>query len=672
MAITQAGRFLTVKTPLGEDELILTAMDGQESMSGLFAYQLEMVSENDSIAADDIVGKNVTFTVQGDSDSPRIFNGICSRFYAGGRRGARGEELRIYRAEISPWLWFLTRTADCRIFQNKTAVDIIKEVFDDNGFSDYSVAGVKRELSEYVYKVQYRETDFNFVSRLMEDEGIFYYFKHEDGKHTMEIADKKESYYKVEDSSVEVGMAAARFTQIDRLNHRYEFVPGKWAQRDYNFEDSGTDLTCEESSILGTPNIDNFEVYDYPGLYMHKRAGKPNSGGSDLTKIRMEEEEARYHVVDGSGNCPSFSPGGKFSIKKHDIASEIGESYAITHVGHSGTDYSYISDGSGAPAYSNSFVCIPSDVVYRPKRTTRKPIVEGPQTAVVVGPSGEEIDCDKYGRIKVQFHWDRYGSNDEKSSCDIRVAQMLAGSKWGSVFTPRMGMEVIVSFLEGDPDQPMVTGCVYNDVNMPPYELPSNKTQSGIKSRSSKEGGTDNFNELRFEDKKDEEEVYFHAEKDFNRVVENNDTLKVGFDKMDPGDQTIEIYNNRTETVDQGDETVTIKTGNRLVDIDTGNETLNVKTGNRETKVDTGNNTLTVAIGNRTTEVSLGKDSLEAMQSIELKCGASSIKLEPAQITIKSVMVNIQGDAMLEAKSPMTTVKGDAMLTLKGGITMIN
>ena len=306
-----------------------------------------------------------------------------------------------------------------------------------------------------------------------------------------------------------------------------------------------------------------------------------------------------------------------------------------------------------------------------------RPIVRGLQTAVVVGAAGEEIECDKYGRIKVQFHWDRIGENNEKSSCWIRVAQLMAGPKWGAIFTPRIGMEVVVDFLEGDPDKPICTGAVYNADNMPPYDLPANKTQSGFKSLSSKDGSVPtNFNELRFEDKKGEEEIYFHAEKDMNRVVENNDTLKVGFDKTDDGDQTIEVFNNQDVTVgcsDASDGSQTLEVWkDRTTTIKTGDETLTVEKGDRKTSVDTGDNTLTVKKGDRTTKVDLGKDLLQATKSIELKCGSSSIKLEPTKITIKSVQIEIKGDATVEAKSPMTTVKGDAMLTLKGGMVMVN
>src|SRR5512135_3121830 len=348
--------------------------------------------------------------------------------------------------------------------------------------------------------------------------------------------------------------------------------------------------------------------------------------GTAEVKIRMAEEEAPYDVIVGSGTCCTFTPGGKFQLEDHEIAAEQGR-YVITSILHTATETSFGDTSAGSP-YSNSFTCIPDSVAYRPARLTPKPIVQGPQTAVVVGPAGEEIYVDKYGRVKVQFFWDRLGKKDENSSCWMRVAQHWAGKNWGAIFNPRIGQEVIVDFLEGDPDRPIITGRVYNAEQMPPYTLPDNMTQSGVKTHSSKGGGTDDFNELRFEDKKGSEQIYFHAQKDFDRVVENNDTLKVGSSDSDTcpdGSQTISIYKDRTSTIETGNETLTVKQGNRTVTIDQGNDTHQVKMGNRDVKIDMGNDSLKISMGNQTTKLDLGASSTEAMQSITLKVGQSSI-----------------------------------------------
>jgi type VI secretion system secreted protein VgrG len=313
---------------------------------------------------------------------------------------------------------------------------------------------------------------------------------------------------------------------------------------------------------------------------------------------------------------------------------------------------------------------------------------------VVVGKSGEEIWTDKYGRIKVQFHWDRYGKNDENSSCWVRVAQVWAGKQWGAMFIPRVGQEVLVDFLEGDPDRPIVTGGVYNADQMPPYALPENQTQSGLKTRSTKAGDEKSFNELRFEDKKGAEQIYFHAEKDFERVVENNDSLKVGFEKKDKGDQSIAVFNNRTlsvgddaasdgsetvtikknrtATLKEGDESLTVKMGDRTVKLDQGNDSLTLAQGNRTVKLDGGNDSLTLTQGNRTVKLTAGKCTIEAGQGITLKVGANSIEITQQGITIKGLQTQVQGTAQLTLSGPMTTVKGDGMLTLQGGLVKIN
>jgi type VI secretion system secreted protein VgrG len=302
----------------------------------------------------------------------------------------------------------------------------------------------------------------------------------------------------------------------------------------------------------------------------------------------------------------------------------------------------------GESHYSNVFTCMPFALPFRPLCSTPEPFVHGSHTATVVGPAGEEIFTDKYSRVKVQFHWDRQGKNDADSSCWVRVGTPWAGKQWGMIHIPRIGQEVIVDFLEGDPDQPIIVGSVYNAEQMPPYKLPDNKTQSGIKSRSSLHGGADDFNELRLEDKKGSEDIYFHAQKDFHRMVENDDDLKVGHD------QTIEIKNDRTETVKEGNEKVTVEKGNRDVKISMGNDTLKISMGNQQTNID------------------LGKSETEAMQSIELIVGQSSVKLDQTGVTIKGMMITIEGQIQVQVKGMMTQIQGTAMLQEQGVIIMIN
>ena len=555
-----------------------------------------------------------------------------SRFSAGDEsHGQRG-----YAAEVVPWLWFLTQTANCRIFQKKTVKDIIEKVFKDRGFTDFEME-LKGSHKTWEYCVQYRETDFNFVSRLMEQEGIFYYFRHTADKHLLVLADQKGAYKDCVEKEVDFPTDYSGIAVKDHITsweHRWEFRPGKWAQTDYNFETPSDALLAQTQTSIPLPDAKKFEVFDYPGEYAKK------SDGDAEIKLRMEVEEAKYDVVHGASICPTFTPGHKFTVKSHPCSSEKNKTFVITSIGHSATEpKSYgTGDSSVGRAYSNSFTCIPDKVPFRPARITPKPVVSGIQTAVVVGPKGEEIDVDKYGRVKVQFFWDREGKKDENSSSWIRVAQNWAGKQWGMVFHPRIGQEVIVDFLEGDPDRPLIIGRVYNDEQMPPYTLPSEKTQSGIKSRSTQQGESAHFNELRFEDKKGEEEVYFHAEKDFQRVVENNDTLKVGFEKKDDGDQKIEIFNNQDVKIGNAQ----AKQGNQKVEV-WKDQTVTLKTGNRDVKIEMGNDSLTIKMGNQTTKLDLGKSSTEALQSIELKVGQSSIKVDQMGVTVKGMMIKIDG-----------------------------
>jgi type VI secretion system secreted protein VgrG len=538
---------MAVDTPLGKDVLLLTSIVGQEEMSRLFNFELEFLSEKDSISPNSIVGKNISFSIQFADGEPRYFNGHVKRFgYCG-----KGDKLNVYRAEVVPWLWFLTRTSDCRIFQNKNVPDIIKQIFSDLGYTQFKIE-CKDNHPAWDYCVQYRETDFNFISRLMEDEGIFYFFKHENGKHTLIITDHKGLYIEGKDAFAEKHRALSGPSVLDNIfawEHHYEYRSGKWAHTDYNFETPSTSLMAHTNSVVALDGNGKLEFYDYPG----EHATKPV--GDAAVKVRMQEEEAPYDRIEGQGSCRSFSPGVKFKVKKHYNKSEEGKTYVVTqvrHIARLGTSY-YSADYAGEDSYQNSFTCIPESVTYRPPRLTPKPMIHGSQTAVVVGPPGEEIYTDKYGRIKVQFHWDREGKKDDKSSFWIRCAQMSAGKNWGVMSIPRIGQEVVVSYLEGDPDCPLVTGVVYNAEQMPAYPLPDEKTKSYIKTNSSK--GGDGYNEIRFEDKMDKEQIFIHAERNMDTRVKNdcmervivNRHLIVGWEKdgQKGGDQYEQVYQDK-------------------------------------------------------------------------------------------------------------------------------
>jgi type VI secretion system secreted protein VgrG len=716
---TQKGRLMAVSTPLGADALLLEGFSATESLSALFRLELDLLAEADTaVAFDQLLGQGVTVSFPLPDGSTRYFNGIVSRFRQGPQvPGVQGDVTFVrYRAEVVPRLWLLTLQARSRIFQQKAIPDILKEVLTGLDVT-YELQGTYEPRD---YCVQYRETDFAFASRLMEEEGIYYFFKHADGSHQMVVADTPQSHADVPGPATLIyEEVEGGYREEDRIlgwEKTQEVRPGKVTLWDHCFELPGQNLEATKPSLAsvaaGTVTHklkvgvnDGLEVYDFPGEYAGRFDGVSPGGGdraSDVQKIfqdnartvgiRMEQLAAPALSVEGVSNVRHLCAGHAFTLDRHFNANGA---YVLTEVTHQasleGTYTPSDRGGDGEFIYRNRFHCIPKALPYRPQLVTPRAKVEGLQSATVVGPSGEEIFTDKYGRVKVQFAWDRDGKKDTDSSCWVRVGTVWAGKQWGAIHIPRIGQEVLVAFEEGSPDRPVIVGSVYNAEQMPPYALPDNRTQSGIKSRSSLKGGTDNFNELRFEDKKDSEEIYFHAEKDFNRVVENNDTLKVGFEKKDKGDQTIEVFNNqkitvgagkgnaddgsqtldvykdRTTTLETGNEKLTVKKGNRDVEVDTGNDTHKIKKGNRTVEIDMGNDTLKIKMGNQETKLDLGKSSTEAMQSIELKVGMNSIKIDQTGITLDGMMIKVMGQVQVMVRSPMTQVMGEGLLLLKGG-----
>ena len=568
MATTQQNREVEIITPLGPDILLLRNMTVTEELGRMFTMELELVSTSENLIFEDLLAQNITIRLDLPKDEKRYFNGHISRLSQSGNQGS----FAVYQATVRPWLWFLTRTADCRVFQNKTVPDIVKEVFRDNGYTDFEEK-LGSSYRTWEYCVQYRETDFNFISRLLEQEGIYYYFKHKEGKHTLILSDNYSAHEKI------TGYESIPYYPPDDTTVRdEEFIsswfiskqiqPGFYALNEYDFERPKTDLKVS-SVIAREHSASEFEVYDYPGEYIE------TDDGDNYARARIEELHVHYEQAQGKSDARGIVTGGLFELSEYPREDQNRE-YLVVSATHEIQSDDFESSGSGGGSvYSNNFSVIDAKTPFRASRTTPKPIVQGPQTAVVVGPSGEEIYTDKYSRVKLQFHWDRYGKSDENSSCWVRVSQLWAGKTWGGIHIPRIGQEVIVEFLEGDPDQPIITGRVYNADEMPPYDLPANKTQSGIKSRSSKGGSGANFNEFRMEDKIGEEEVYIHAEKDQNNIVENDETTSVGHDRTEDvgNDETITIGNNRTEKVVNNED---IMIGNNRTEMVGVNETINI------------------------------------------------------------------------------------------------
>jgi type VI secretion system secreted protein VgrG len=671
MPYTQTDRPMRVETVLGEDVLLLSGFSGTEGVSTPFGFDIELLSEDPAIAGEDLLRKPVVLTLVLPDGTDRRIHGLISRFVQLGR----SDDLTAYRARVVPWLWFLSLSRDCKIFQNMSVLEIIEAVFQSQGYSDFQFKCV-RPYPKREYCVQYRETHLDFISRLMEEEGIFYFFDHTASKHTLVLADD---------------------------NSAFELSPGppyaRMATRALPGEDVVTSLQREHAVHVGTVTLTDYdhlqpslrlrasiagnepeEVYDYPGSYSELDEGER------YARIQLEAEEALHHVVRGQGSCRGFVSGGRFDLKDH-YRADANRSYVLLSVRHSGTAGDYRSHDAAPFDYANEFVAIPFDVAYRPQSRTPRPVVRGSQTALVVGKSGEEIYVDDHGRVKVQFYWDRDGKRDENSSCWVRVSTVWAGKAWGAIQIPRMGQEVIVDFLEGNPDRPIITGRVYNAEQVPPYELPANQTQSGIKSRSSKGGGPDNFNEIRMEDKKGSELLYFHAEKDKQVVVENDRSESVG------NDEKISIGRNRDESVGKnesisigenqslsvgGNQSISVG-GNRSENVGK-NESLSVG-GNRSDSiaknesVDIGGDRSesvgkkeSISVGDSRT-AQIGKDDqlrvgkkliIDAGDQIVLKSGKASIVMKKdGTITIKGKDINLSGSGKINAKaSSDVTIKG--------------
>jgi type VI secretion system secreted protein VgrG len=549
MAFTQQGRLLYFASALGEDYVGVRRMKASEGLSQLFRIEVELLHEEKEagylptvIDPAKILGKGVTIRIKQKDGTERFFNGMVINF----SQGQRDIRFSYYRAIIVPHVWNLTQIAQSRIFQHKNVPDILKEVF-----KGYQVQWeIQGSFEPRNYCVQYRETDFDFASRLMEEEGIWYYFKHENGKHTMVVANTPQSHVDCPGKKkIAFGLDVTRIedfvSAVGNWLMDHQLLTGKYSLRDYHHQIPTNKLKVEQPSRFNIGNNQHLEFYEYPGGYSRRFDGIDKSGGEQAgklqkifedntrtVKIRQEEIDAQHRIVRGTSDCCSFTAGNRFELFNHPNKSQNGQHVLVTVEHDCMQSPSYETGEEEELAYNNDFTCMPygaNQAPYRPPRKTPKPLVRGSQTAIVVGPSGEEIFTDKYGRVKVQFHWDREGEYDANSSCWLRVAQNWAGKRWGMMFIPRVGMEVIVDFLEGDPDQPIITGCVYNAETMPPYTLPDEKTKMTVKSDSSKGGG--GFNEIRFEDKKGSEQVFLHGQKDQDIRIKNDRREWIGRDR---------------------------------------------------------------------------------------------------------------------------------------------
>ncbi|WP_460046436.1 type VI secretion system tip protein TssI/VgrG [Pseudomonas sp. S2_H01] len=522
MQFTQLTRLAQVSSPLGPDVLILKNMSGGDELGRLFEYELQLTSKDESIDLNQLLGKPVSLSLQLSAGS-RYFHGVVSRCSQNVDTG----QFARYQVTLRPWLWLLTRTTDCKIFQHLTIPQIIKQVFRDLGFSDFEDA-LSRPYREWEYCVQYRESSFDFVSRLMEQEGIYYFFRHEKDRHVLVMADAYGAHHPAP------GYDSVPFYPPDGQHRERDHIsdwrlaqavqPGSVELNDYDFQRPGARIDVR-SAMRRPHTAGDYPLYDYPGTYVQ------SGDGEHYARTRIEAIQSQHERVELSGNARGLGSGHLFSMSGFSRQDQNREYLIVSTRYLIAQESLETGSASAGLQFESALGCIAAQQSFRPLPITPRPIVKGPQTAIVVGPSGEEIWTDQFGRVKVHFYWDRHDQSNENSSCWIRVSQAWAGKNWGSMQIPRIGQEVIVSFLEGDPDRPIITGRVYNAEQTVPYDLPANATQSGMKSRSSKGGTPANFNEIRMEDKKGAEQLYIHAERNQDIVVEVDESHSVGHDR---------------------------------------------------------------------------------------------------------------------------------------------
>jgi type VI secretion system secreted protein VgrG len=622
--------FLTLHE-YGEDDLLIEEMSGHEAMSQLFEFRLRLLSTRDDIDLRKIIAKPAILRIETwdtrHMQGERHWNGVVSRFQRTGRAAsAEGEDLYAYECDIVPWFWFMTQHEDCRVFQNKTVREIVETIFGEFDYSDFRF-DLQRDYPPLEYCTQYHETTFDFISRLLEREGIHYYFRHNEdaeSRHLLYFTDHNRGNPALDPATLPFHHDghAEDYDAISSLSLDQQMRTRKVTLGDWDFVQKRL-LRENTPTMLAIGEDRELERYRYPGGFVEPELGKHRS------RIIMEAEEASHMLLRGNSQVRTLAPGHTFILEDHPF-DEFNLEYMVLSVWHHGRNN--LTTDAGPSDYGNEFTLQPHEVTWRAPLTTPKALVRGPQTALVTGAPGDEIHTDEYGRIKIQFHWDRQGQYDDKSSCWVRVAQVWAGNGYGTMFIPRVGMEVVVDFLEGDPDQPLVTGCVYNGVNMPPQPLPQFATRSGIKTLSSKGGG--GTNELGFEDKKGSEEVFLQAEKDFNVNVKANLSESVGGDSNHKigGKHLTHVGSDHHLKVD-GDSHTTVN--GEFFQGSKGDLQLHTE---QELRV-IGNNQVIVASAGLMDIYGGKKLTIEADLLISLKVGSSGIIIDPSGVSVVGPMI---------------------------------
>jgi type VI secretion system secreted protein VgrG len=633
---------LQMTSPLGGDVLIPTAISGYEAISQPFSYRIQIVSEQSDISPDSVLHQPGCIILRRDEEPARYFHGIFQEFAAAGQ--AR-DKMYAYHAVLVPKFWFLSQTIDCRIYQHKTAVEILQKMLQDAGVTatDFRIYNPP-PMREYT--VQFNETDLQFATRLMEETGLYYFFEHTADQHTLVVADDNDAFHLIPDGTLRFD-ANIRGEDVLTAWHRPRgTIHGQVTLKDYDPTQPGKKLEHTDDGAQDIPGAATRDVFLWPAATFHHHivAGR--------SKFMMGAAMASDAVVSGAGAFRPLTAGAKFTLEAAPDAGIQGASHAVRWMSFEAVDESWSTDG--APAfYANSFESFDTSTQWRQPFSVPKPDMGGVHAGIVLGPEGEEIYTDEYGRVKVKFFWDHWNEATPDLSIWARVVQPWAGNGWGTQFIPRVGTEVAVAFMNGDADHPVVLGGLYNGQQMPIYPV-AEKTKSGLRTRSTLQGGTSEFNELTFDDKKGQEMLFTQAQKDMSTKVKHDQTLNVGNDRSVTvgGNETINVGNNRSETVGSA-ETITIGKG-------------------RTTQISDKDDSLTVQQGDLSIQVSQGKATVTAMQSIELTVGANSIRIDQTGITINGMLISVNGTGAISLDAPMTSVSGDATVTITGGLVEIN
>ncbi|MBW6400946.1 type VI secretion system tip protein VgrG [Roseomonas sp. HJA6] len=701
--LSQGPRLLAIATSTGK-ELVLRRVEAVEAISRPYLVRVEVLSEDKAITAADMIGQSALVTItRGESEQPRQFHGMIAAFR---KLGVFGTKYASYGLEIVPTFWNLTRKSNVRVFQNESVPAIIKKLCQEGAAS--APVFMSAPETPRPYCLQYNETDFDFCQRLMDEIGAGYYFIHGDNEHVMLVASSLADYLPVSSGPYRVSSGSTAWDSLTGFHQRARLKPSAVRSLDYDLQKHSVLLDgTTATNITDVYNDAAFQMFQWPG-------GQHTKADADPALLSMQTYEAEAEVARATAYDPALLAGAQIKVVT-DPSSDAETPFLLTQVVHSAFDETHIVDG-GSQGYSCAITMMPADRPYRPRHPRPRPHVPGLQSAIVVGPKNEEIYTDKLGRVKIRFLWDRHWPADD-TACEIwvRVAQPFAGKWGGTFFLPRIGDEVLVGFVDGDPDKPVIVGSLYSDDAPPPFPMPSKKEQGGFSTRSSKKGGTSNANILRFDDTKSSEEFFIQAEKDMNVLIKNARTETINVGSFD-GDDTYYLKNghkyvtvhtgNYDEWVDTGNRETVVGTGNFNVFVqkgdhgtvvDKGNLGVWVKEGNLDTEVQKGHQTLTVGTGNSTStvngnitqtsktgnitvEAKAGKITLKAPQAIELICGGSSIKMSPFQIELKSMMIKNDAEMMFEAKAGLMSkveamlnqVEGSAVTIVKGGIVLIN